>query len=274
MIQFFSTRTTLKTTIALGFALTTASALFGTDAGADTLCPFGRQDRAFDYTRDAQHCRVGLNEGNPVGARYGRIYNVFCPGRMTVADAVKVGKALGFGSSVFSGNPIPLQYGADWELKPSGPYSESDIKHLAHYTCGSPAGVATHFKVQYSASGATSAKVAKRCKSVNQSGTIAVGSRMDREYKCSMHMYSTERYGDATGPVKVYDVAKLLVSGDAALLTEARSKNARVCLLGYGSEAPTDIQCSPCKTSDKLIVRVKTVRKGWTCPTGTLSYIE
>jgi hypothetical protein len=252
--------------------LTTASALFGTDAGADTLCPLaGKTAHSITRTRSIA---ASAKRGNPVGVRYGRIYNVFCPGRMTATDAVKVGKALGFGSSVFSGNPIPLQYGSDWELKASGPYSESDIKHLAHYTCGSPAGVATHFKVQYSASGATSAKVAKRCKSVNQSGTIAVGSRMDREYKCSMHMYSTERYGDATGPVKVYDVAKLLVSGDAALLTEARSKNARVCLLGYGSEAPTDIQCSPCKTSDKLIVRVKTVRKGWTCPTGTLSYIE
>jgi hypothetical protein len=250
------------------------AALLGIDAGAAAPCPAGSRNAPFEYARDAPLCRVGAAEGNSVGARHGRIYNVYCPGRMTRADALRVGKALGFGSNLFAANPIPADYKNGWELTPAGPYAESDVKELGHYACGTPAGIASHFKIEYGSNGATSAKVAKHCKLVGESGAVAIGGRIRRQYRCGMHVFSTERYGDASHPVRVQDVARLLLGRDGTLASTARARGARVCLLGHGSDAPTDIECASCKSSGELVMHLRTVARGATCPTGTITAIE
>lgn len=263
-----------STHLAPAFALAACAAFLAADVQALAPCPAGSRNAPFEYARDAPRCRVGAAEGNSVGARHGRIYNVYCPGRMTRADALRVGKALGFGSKVFAANPIPGDYRSGWELEPAGPFADSDVKQLAHYACGAPAGIATHLKIEYGSSGATSAKVAKHCKLAGQSGAVAIGTRVRRQYRCDMHIYATERYGDASHPVRVSDVARLLVASDSGLASQARTAKARICLLGHGSEAPSDIECAACKSSGELVVHLKTVARGAPCPTGTVSAVE
>jgi hypothetical protein len=59
----------------------------------------------------------------------------------------------------------------------------------------------------------------------------------------------------------VLNVASELLRSDAALLAGVRSREAQLCLL-----RSTDIQCEPCKSSDKLVVRVQSVRRNGSCP--------
>src|SRR5262245_11084775 len=61
-------------------------------------CPSGAADRGFDLDRDLASCVVGDPEGNDPGARYGRLYNVYCPGRMDPYDAIDVAQELAAGN--------------------------------------------------------------------------------------------------------------------------------------------------------------------------------
>jgi hypothetical protein len=49
-----------------------------------------------------------------------------------------------------------------------------------------------------------------------------------------------------------------------AEFARADAMNGKICVLPQ-----TDIQCAPCSTSDKLIVRVATITKGQACPAGS-----
>jgi hypothetical protein len=97
---------------------------------------------------------------------------------------------------------------------------------------------------------------------MNQSGTATAGQRMEREYHCRIHFLSVERD-------KARQTARVLMETDPALRSAARRENARICLL-----PSTDIQCAPCNTSDKLVVRLQTVGRWSHCPAGTLSSVD
>lgn len=251
----------MKTKAWFGIGLGSA-ALISASWAAGFNCPPGVVgDRPFDYARDATNCVVLGKSGNEPGARYGRYYDVLCPGRMTNTQALKVASDLTSGAlQVVSLVSVPKDYDYYGLVKRKA----QTITSLGHGECwrnNTPGLVATKFRFEVTSDPSSATHAAKWCRDVNQSGSIRVGAQMDREYRCTIHFKSSER-GFAQ------DAAKVLLK-TPALLEDARSKNIRMCLL-----ASTDIQCAPCTTSNKLVMRVHSVRKGGQCPAGTIAYAE
>lgn len=243
--------------------LTVGAALTAADASA-APCPVDSQERWFTYTLDAKHCQVGTAEGNAPRATKGRYYNVYCPGRMTTTDAVQVARALANGTLNVPSNRIVQDYKQTYNLVPKvygdgTPHVSNGIVHLSHYGCqrnGTP-GVATHFKVHMIAR-PNAAHIAKYAQKRNQSGVIAIGRGMEREYHLPIHIQALDKnYMPDT-------VGVWLLNRDLGVRSELKSKNARLCVM-----KSTDIQCSPCNTSDKLVVRTQIVEKGRSCPPDT-----
>lgn len=241
-----------------------AATLWVTDAHTATPCPkFPYKDGAFNYSRDAANCVLGAIEGGSPGSRVSRQYNLYCPGRMSTADAIRVGNAMAAGSIKPSGVDMRKEF-AKFELKPLLAVN-NPVPHRFEYGCsrnGKPT-VATHVKLRFGSDPIrpSAAHHARYCKDTgSQSGNITIGKRMDREYRCDLHFWHAENG-------KAQDTARVLLSRD--FQAEARAKQAKVCLLGS-----TDMQCAPCSSTNKLVVRVQTVEKGGTCPAGTLASVE
>jgi hypothetical protein len=140
--------------------------------------------------------------------------------------------------------------------------------HVFQYRCtiNGQVGVATHIKIAtrpFSDARAFPAEHhARYCSPVNQRGIVAVGQSMEREYHCRLHFLSSERE-------RARQTARILLANDDGLRAQARGRVARVCLL-----PSSDIQCAPCDTSDRLVARYESVRRGASCPAGSLSWIE
>jgi hypothetical protein len=243
------------------------AALSLTSVGAtNPPCPVGSVgDRPFDYARDAKNCVIGSVEGAPTQSRDYRTYNVYCPGRMTDEHYKKVWKDLVDGTLTLTvgGNPIRADY-QKWGLVPHMGHGS----HRFHYSCvrDGKSCVSTHIKViTHNVANSTALRpehMASYCKLVNQSGAISVGRNMDRQFRCDIHFRSTEsNLGQET--------AKVLLRSDQSLLDDLRKQGLKACLL-----STTDIQCAPCRTSDKLVARTFIATKSYRCPAGTLDTLE
>jgi hypothetical protein len=187
----------------------------------------------------------------PPEVRVNRLYSVVCfAPNVSEADMFWVAEQLARGAPARSGytNEIPRDY-APFGIQPYVRFHDS-LRHGSETTT---------LRANVWAR-ATPDQITKFCTSVNQSGILAKNQNMDREYRCRVQIQSVERD-------KAQEVGRKLISRD--MLAEARTKDLRVCLL-----PTTDIQCAPCHTSDKLIVRVRSVAKGSLCPAGTIGWVE
>lgn len=102
--------------------------------------------------------------------------------------------------------------------------------------------------------------VARDCSLRAQSGALAANTRMDRDYRCRTHFESGERH-------VAFEVAERLVQRE--LMASATARRLKVCML-----KSTDIQCAPCNTTDRLIVRVTTVNANASCPADTVHEMQ
>lgn len=102
--------------------------------------------------------------------------------------------------------------------------------------------------------------VVRDCTLRAQSGAIADGARMDRDYLCRTHLRNDERH-------VAMEVAGRLLERD--VIAQARARRLKVCMLKQ-----TDIQCAPCSTTDRLIVRITSVASNKACPADTVNPIQ
>ncbi|MCA9645415.1 MAG: hypothetical protein KC492_32205, partial [Myxococcales bacterium] len=100
--------------------------------------------------------------------------------------------------------------------------------------------------------------VAKACSLRSKSGGAT--GRVDRDYKCTTQLKNDERH-------VAMEVAADLVMRD--VVPGLRSKNQKACLL-----KSTDVQCAPCNTTDRLIVRMDIRSKTQGCPSGTINELR
>lgn len=100
--------------------------------------------------------------------------------------------------------------------------------------------------------------VARDCRLRGQSGGAT--GRVDRDYNCRTHLRSDERH------VGMEVAVKLL---DRDVMPGLRSKGQKACLL-----KTTDIQCAPCNTTDRLIVRMDIRGKTAGCPSETVNELR
>lgn len=188
-------------------------------------------------------------------------YNIYCPGRIPTTGWESLGKKIAEGALIKdrdgrSVSPIVEQHrAAELGVKYIG------MPHVFHYSCArlSTTCVATHIKVRVRSKRAGAPPV-PNCTAVAQSGRIAPNVLMSREYKCVNPKFRSSHRGGWDSMVKRV-AASLLRGADIQLAKLLKSK---VCLL-----PSTDIQCAPCRHSDKLVVRVKTIPETHTCPRGS-----
>jgi len=100
--------------------------------------------------------------------------------------------------------------------------------------------------------------VANNCTLRGQSGGAT--GRVDRDYNCRTQLNSDERH------VGMEVAVKLL---DRDVLPGLRTKNQKACLL-----KTTDIQCAPCSTTDRLIVRMDIRARTAACPAETVNELR
>lgn len=85
--------------------------------------------------------------------------------------------------------------------------------------------------------------------------------RLDHDYKCTTHFRNNERF-------VAFEVAQRLIERD--VLPMARGMRNKVCMLDA-----TDLQCAPCSTTDRLIVRMDLVAAHRTaCPANTVNELR
>jgi hypothetical protein len=102
--------------------------------------------------------------------------------------------------------------------------------------------------------------ITRDCSLRAQSGSVAAGVRMDRDYNCRTHLRKDERHVG-------FEVSERLLTRD--VLPGARAKGLKVCVL-----KSTDIQCAPCSTTDRLIVRMTSVATSQRCPAETVNELR
>lgn len=247
-----------------GLAIATAALVMPEYVGAaPVVCPSRSQgDRPFTMSNIGE-CVWVNNDHNRVPVLGETVdYNIYCPGRIPVTND-SVGQAIVNGQLIKNSdrnvfNPILAQHTAR-RLKPV----YVDTPHVFHYNCviGSSPCVATHIKVRVRATAEGPGSWPKCTAFGSQNGDIALNARMDREYRCNNPMFHSSHRGGFGSLVKRV-AADLLRKEDVA---RAKKLGGKVCLL-----ASTDIQCAPCTSSDKLIVRVQTVPLASSCPANSL----
>lgn len=263
MLTTLRSRRHLRSTVLLaatfGVGLTGALVLPGGQAEASApACPDGPSgDYAFKMS-DLDKC-VWVNNDHNRTPRMGAVidYNIYCPGRIPTQGWATVGQKIAEGAKIKDTqgrtvSPIVDQHrAADFGVKYIG------MPHVFHYSCMGK--VATHIKVRVRSTHA-GPPPEPQCSFVRQSGGTGVGQRMDREYKCVSPLFRNTQRGGWDSMVK--QVSLKLVSGEVA--RSAVKAGGKLCVL-----PSTDIQCEPCRHSDKLIVRTKTVAAHQRCPKGS-----
>lgn len=225
---------------------------------AATVCPARSSgDKPFTMSNIGE-C-IWVNNDHNRTPRLGAVidYNIYCPGRIPTKGWETVGSKIAGGTKIKDSkgnvmNPITEQHAAAGvDVKYIG------MPHVYHYGC--MGGVATHIKVRVR-SAPLGEPAVPQCTKVNQSGKIALNSSMDREYKCVGPMFRSSQRGGFDSLVKKV-AADLLRGSD---VNQAAKVGGKLCML-----PSTDIQCAPCRHSDKLVVRTKTVPKTHQCPKGS-----
>lgn len=103
-------------------------------------------------------------------------------------------------------------------------------------------------------------QIRRDCTLRAESGSMQAGQRMDRDYYCRTHLLPHERHVG-------FDVAEGVLLRD--VMSQARRQGLKACLLNS-----TDIQCAPCGSTDRLIVRLQWAARAAACPGGTVEQIE
>jgi hypothetical protein len=184
-------------------------------------------------------------------------YDVYCPTRLTKSDAEKLGRGIIDKSlKIIGGDPISYNHTHAGPLRPI----YVDAPHVFHYGCHRDGrkGVATHFKLRYRAHDTRPIdNVAARCTfGGSQNGGVAIGARVDREYRCPYKIRSDD------GKQFAQTVASRAVQRD--LVKQVRDLGGKICML-----SSTDAQCAPCVKTDKLVARMQIVGASQNCPSGT-----
>jgi hypothetical protein len=253
-----SNRRIILTLCAFGAGLAASAVSPQPAEAAATVCPARSSgDKPFVMSNIGE-C-VWVNTDHNRTPRLGAVidYNIYCPGRIPTKGWESVGEKIANGAKIkdSKGNvvsPIAEQHAAaDLDVKYIG------MPHVFHYGC--MGGVATHIKVRVR-SAPLGEPAVPNCTQVNQSGSVALNARMDREYKCVGPMFRSSQRGGFDSLVK--KVAADLLRGND--VKQAAKAGGKLCML-----PATDIQCAPCRHSDKLIVRTKTVPKAHKCPRGS-----
>ena len=259
-LSSFSWRSLVRLSCLVGVG---GALVVGPDASASgPPCPARAEGDHTFRMADIGEC-IWVNNDHHRRPRLGAVidYNIYCPGRIPTQGWESVGRKIAEGTAIKdvhgrSMNPITEQHRkADLAARYIG------MPHIFHYSCArlSSKCVATHIKVRVRSKRAGPPPV-PNCTAVAQSGRIAPNTYMSREYKCINPMFRSSHRGGWDSMVKrvAMDLVRKQDTRFATML------NSKVCLM-----PSTDIQCAPCRHSDKLIVRVKTIPKGHTCPRGS-----
>ncbi len=238
--------------------------------GAPPVCPAGSAgDRWFHEAGNRMSECIYVNNDHNAMPRRGEFtyYNVYCPHRLRNEDAFRIGEGIASGAVISDTSGRQVRPVRDQHQARGLQANFSGVPHVYHYSCQTQnrAGVATHIKVKVKSSDPNVVEnVARSCRHFgSQNGDVVPGARMDREYKCTNQLRNDERNRGGI----VHQVAARLIERDS--LATARTRNAKICIL-----PSTDIQCAPCNTSDKLVVRVQSVRRDQACPAGTVREIR
>lgn len=232
--------------------------------GGAPVCPAtSAPDRWGTATADlASKCVFTVREGL---VQRGEIahFNVYCPTRLSMAEAAKLGREIGSGRwDLANGNPIA---GAYKNTRPALYADFQQVSHLFHYGCvsGGRPGVATHLKLSYRGHDPRAAdNVARACLfQGSQNGGVAIGARIDREYFCAYPIHSTDGRDFARG------VATKVIGRD--MWKQVDDIGGKICML-----ASTDAQCAPCRWTEKLVARMQIVSRNGKCPAGTYDEVE
>lgn len=242
-------------------------------------CPVGSDgDRPFQM-RNISQCVWTHNDHHLKPSKsvaHGIIYNIYCPGRMSVAQANQAAKSIVGGAAIREIRPDTPAVRPNIFYKQYGPLNitpTGNIAHRFHYGCRTASGrsgVATHIKIRTHFAAGTNLTalsnpqdIAKGCHKVNQSGVISAGKRMDVEYRCEL-ISSFSRY-------YAREAAVILMQRD--FLAEARRGRLMICVL-----FSTDIQNTSFAgnyNSNKLVVRIASSRNNYNgCPNDTFREIK
>lgn len=254
-------RRTTKVAVLAGvgaIALAAGPATTSPAEGAPVPCPDGSPSTVSYRREDASKCELTVREG-PLGLNALRIYNVYCPGQMTHEDAVAL--AMGIARNHAS---APAFRGAiheefrEHDLVPEF----ASVAHLFHYYCrrGDAQGLATHLKIALRGTRPSRVnEIAASC-TLRGRGAPQIGGRrtFDFDYQCSSQFLSTDTREF------IWETASRVLSKDFAL-----GEGRKYCL-----HETTGIQCAPCRTSDKLVIRTIPMRSDERCPSGTVREVS
>lgn len=241
-------------------------------------CPQGSEgDHPFRVS-NINKCVWMLNEYHmaPSSANMKAGYNIYCPGRMSQAQANDAGKRIVAGASIREKNPaaapkspnIVQQQYARIGSKPV----YGSTPHVFQYGCviNGKAGVATHILVRTVGNNFQTKeyvrdlpqKIANSCRKINQSGVINRPGRADVQYRCS--------------PIhddKIYytrEAAVLLMQ--KSYISEARKNGLKICVLNSTATQTFSAISGP-HASDNLIVRIYSVSPSTGCGNDTFKEI-
>lgn len=229
-------------------------------AGASPPCPEGSTSVVNYRPQDIGKCVLTTREG-VIGLNQLRTYNIYCPGRMTMPQANGLATALArndpslpaFRTSVaeeFRRHDLVPVFG--------------QVAHLFHYECrrGDGHGVATHLRVQLKGTRPSRVgEVAPTCRlrtmkspvpGPNES-SVGPNDRVEYDYRCTSHFTSGETRDF------VWDVAAKILEANFRLAADQK----------YCVHADTSIQCAPCSTTDKIVIRAYVRHRDGACPRQT-----
>ncbi len=228
--------------------LTSAPAL-----GQAAPCPRGSVSAGAFRQQDIDKCVITTREG-AIGLNQLRTYNIYCPGRMTQADADAVGRAIARDGG---GGPAFKSSIHDEFRRHDLVAAFEDAPHVFHYGCqlGGGQGVATHVRLRLR--GTRPSRVSETAASCtltkHRYPTVMNGYTRDFEYQCKTHFMSNDARDF------IYDVAA------EVLRNQGSGWDIKYCVV-----SSTNIQCAPCTTSDKLVIRTKQMRRNDRCEAGTV----
>jgi hypothetical protein len=225
-------------------------------AGGGEPCPEGSGiDRPFNYETDLDDCQFTAAEGL-VQRGYQRIYNVYCPHRLSPEEATVVGRSLVLGKTQprVGRNPIATEYRA---MK-LNPYFVR-VAHRFHYGCvaGGRAGAATHLKIVVEPAKTRAEDIAATGTPTTRAPQIVLNAPFETPFTCTTHLLPSD--GALIDEVRNLAMLKLVGS-------QLKTNPADICYISSG------IQCAPCTSSDTLRARYRFVQDGAECRPGEKRY--